>query len=155
MKLKLLVKLGDWLLGKSFSDDEPRADMYLPVWLLAFALVLVIGGVAATVYWFVSTSVYAIAAGACAILLGVAAFLCWKNQSIVMLSNDAFEYTTFLGNKKQYRFSEITGLRQNNDSMTLFVGDEKVHIESCAIMTKRLIERLDQQLEQIYGKLEA
>lgn len=155
MKLKLLVKFGEWLLGKSFSDEEPRADMYLPIWLLAFALVLVVGGAVAIVYWFISTSVYAIVGGICAILLGILAGLCWKNQSVTMLSNDAFEYTTFLGNKKQYRFSEITGLRKNSDSMTLFVGDEKVHIESCAIMTNRLIERLDQALERVYGKTEA
>lgn len=31
MKLKLIVKLGELILGKAYSEDEPRADMYLPI----------------------------------------------------------------------------------------------------------------------------
>ena len=68
-----------------------------------------------------------------------------------MFENDTFEYTTFLGNKKVYSFNEINGIRYNNDSMTLFIGDGKVHIESTAIITERLAERVNKQLEIIYG----
>lgn len=143
MKLKILVKLGEWILGYGFSDENPRADMYLPIWLLAFALVLMIAGAVAllcAVVWF---SVGAIIGGVCLLGLGVSALLCWKNQTIKILPNDSFEYTTFLGNQKIYRFDQITGLKRNSDSVTLLVGGGKVHIESCAVLSEELVEKVD------------
>ena len=83
------------------------------------------------------------------IALGVLALLCWKNQSIVVLSDSTFEYTTFLGNKKLYCFQDITGFKKNGDSTTLFVGSEKVHIESCAVLSEKLIERINKQLQTL------
>lgn len=148
MKLKLLVKIGELILGQSYSDEEPRADMYLPIWLLAFALALLVGGVAIAVCAIVFLSVVAAIVALVCLILGISALLCWKNQTIRMLSDDSFEYTTFLGNKREYRFSEIVGLKTNNDSMTLSVGNEKVHIESCAILTERLVERINQELSE-------
>ncbi|MGM9557493.1 MAG: hypothetical protein ACI3VP_04480 [Oscillospiraceae bacterium] len=148
MKLKLLVKIGELILGQSYSDEEPRADMYLPIWLLAFALALLVGGVAIAVCAIVFLSVVAAIVALVCLILGISALLCWNNQTIRMLSDDSFEYTTFLGNKRVYRFSEIVGLKTNNDSMTLSVGNEKVHIESCAILTERLVERINQELSE-------
>lgn len=151
MKIKLLVKLGELILGKSMSDDEPRADMFLPLWLLAFSMLLLAGGIALGIYAIVKFSVGIVVACGFCLALGALAYLCWKNQTIVMFENDTFEYTTFLGNKKVYSFNEINGIRYNNDSMTLFIGDGKVHIESTAIITERLAERVNKQLENIYG----
>ena len=151
MKVKLLVKLGELILGTGFSDDEPRADMYLPVWLLAFAMLLLFGGVGIGICAIISLSGLAgVGAIACE-GLGFLALLCWKNQAIRMLSDESFEYSTFLGNKTIYQFSDIKGLRENQDSMTLFVADGKVHIESCAIVTERLTKRINEQLEKIDG----
>lgn len=152
MKLKILVKLGELILGEAYSEDEPRADMFLPLWLLAFAIVMLVAGVAVGVYAAVELSVGAVVGAVVCLGLGIMALLCWKNQSIVVLSDESFEYSTFLGNKKEYRFQDITGLKQNNDSMTLFVGDEKVHIESCALLTDRLIELINAQLEKLQGE---
>ena len=153
MKIKLLVKLGEMILGngEGLSDDNHRADMYLPVWLLAFAILLMTGGTIMCVFAIIRVSVGIIVASIVAVLLGILALLCWKNQSVTMLSNDTFEYSTFLGNKRIYRFSDIKGLRRNNDSMTLYVGDGKVHIEACAIISDRLADRIDEQLKAIYG----
>lgn len=89
----------------------------------------------------------AIAALVC-FILAAAAMLCWKNQSARMLSDDEFEYKTFLGNTRRYSFSQITQLKQNPDSCTLFVGKEKIHIETCAILTDRFIERINRQLSE-------
>lgn len=152
--LKLLVKLGALILGREYSNDEPRADMYLPVWILAFAVILFVLGVGVGIYAVVAFSVAAFVGALCSLVLGAAALLCWKNQTIRMLPNDAFEYTTFLGNKKVYCFSQIKGLRRNRDSMTLLVGEGKVHIESSAILTERLVQRIDQALMQLYGHAE-
>ena len=152
MKLKILVKLGELILGEAYSEDEPRADMFLPLWLLAFAIVMLVAGVAVGVYAAVELSVGAVVGAVVCLGLGIMALLCWKNQSIVVLSDESFEYSTFLGNKKEYRFQDITDLKQNNDSMTLFVGNEKVHIESCALLTDRLIELINAQLEKLQGE---
>lgn len=148
MRLRLLVKLGEWILGKGMSDEEPRADMYLPVRALAMALVLLVGGVAAGVYAAVAKNIAVGIVAVCLAVLGIGLLMCWKNQTVVMLSNDIFEYTTFLGNTKTYRFCEIKGLRVNQDSMTLFVGDGKVHIESMAVLSDRLKKRIGEALEE-------
>ena len=151
MKVKLLVKLGELILGKAFSEDEPRADMYLPIWLLAFGMILLIGGgflgILAIMFFSIGAGIGALVIGG----TGITAILCWKNQTIRILSSDTFEYSTFFGNKTIYRFSDIKRLRQNRDSMTLFVSDGKVHMESCAIVTERLAKRINEQLEIVYG----
>lgn len=149
MKLKILVMLGAWILGSDNSEEAPRADMYLPIWLLAFALVLIIAGAAALLYSVVCFSVGAIVGGVFLLGLGVSALLCWRNQTIKILPNDSFEYTTFLGNQKIYRFSQITGLKRNSDSVTLLVGDGKVHIESCAVLSEELVQKLDHALNEV------
>lgn len=152
--VRLLVKLGVWILGKSFSNEEPRADMYLPLWLLAFSMVLMVGGVMLEIYAAIHAKMAIIAApcGIGAIVLGIAALYCWKNQTITMLDEDTFEYSTFLGNKKIYRFDQIVGLRKNNDSMTLLMDSGKVHIEFCAILSRQLTNRIDHELEKIYAE---
>lgn len=146
MKLKLLEALLEKLLGEKMDDSTPRGDMYMPVKLLAMALALLIGavvfGVMAAldgqpIYW-----VLVVLFGG----LGIGAVLCWRNQKIHVLDENTFEYITFLGRKKQLAFADIRALRRNRDSMTLFVGDEKVHIESGALMTQRLMDKLNEAL---------
>ena len=146
MKFRLAVKLMELILGTAVSDDEPRADMFLPVKVLSLAPVMLIAGVVFAVIAAINgTTALAVLAPIC-IILGVAALLCWRNQKIVMLSDDEFEYSTFLGKKTVYRFDEIKMLRRNKDSMTLYVGEGKVHMESSAIFTERLLERINRQL---------
>ena len=151
MKIKLLVWLSSLILGKAYADDEPRADMYLPVWLLAFSMVLMCGGIILGIAFVVTHSVGTIVAAVIAMAIGICALLSWKNQSILIVSDSTFEYTTFLGNKKVYRFQDIKGIRQNKDSMTMFVGNEKVHIENAAIMTERLIDKINERLNELYA----
>ena len=45
MKFRLAVKLMELILGTAVSDDEPRADMFLPVKVLSLAPVMLIAGV--------------------------------------------------------------------------------------------------------------
>lgn len=65
-----------------------------------------------------------------------------------MISDEEFEYTTFLGKTHRYAFRDITALRKNQDSLTLFVGKNKVHIESMAVLSERLVDRINQALAQ-------
>ncbi len=150
MKLKLMTKLIEKLLKMSLPEEGPRADMYLPEFLLAFGLALILGGIGAAVAFVFVMKIWIIVAAAIAVLLGIAAIMCWRNQTARMISDDVFVYTTMFGKKHEYRFRDITAIRQNQDSITLFIGQKKVHIESMAIMTKRFIDRINIELERIY-----
>lgn len=154
MKFRLLVKLGEIILGHACPDNEPRADMFMPIKLLAFSVLLLMGGIAACVYAAINFSWGAVVVAVLAFILGCAAVLCWKNQTIRVLSDEEFEYSTFLGRKTVYRFSDIKFIKRNNDSMTMYVGNGKVHIESMAILTDRLVACINQQLSNLYGKEE-
>ena len=146
MKLKILVKIIEKLLGMTNSGDEPRADMFLPDRLLAMALVFLAGGIACALIAVFKFAVWAVVFAVLGIVFGVCAFLCWKNQSIRIISNEQFTYTTMFGNTYTYSFSEIQGLRRNQDSLTLFVANKKVHIESMAIISDRLIKCINKAL---------
>ena len=146
MKLKILVKIIEKLFGMMPEDDQPRADMFLPDRLLAMALVFLAGGAICAIIAVFKFAIWAIVCAVLGIVLGVFAVLCWKNQSIHIISNDQFTYTTMFGNTYTYSFPDIQGLRRNQDSMTLFVASKKVHIESMAIISDRLIERINRAL---------
>ncbi len=146
MKLKILVKLIEKLFGIVADDDQPRADMFLPDRLLALAFVLIAGGAVFAVIAVFEFTIWAIVCSAFCIVPGVFAVLCWKNQSIRIISNDQFTYTTMFGNTYTYNFSDIQKLRTNHDSWTLFVANKKVHIESMAIVSDRLVERINRYL---------
>ena len=137
---------------KVFTPEKcsitPRADMFLPNWLMGFGIILDIAAATFLILAFVS-QVWGLLIGfVISGLLGIAAWLCWKNQSIKIVDETRFEYTTFLGKKTVYRFSEIKKLRLNQDSFTLFVGNGKVHIESCARISQKLIDKIDEALEK-------
>ena len=157
MKLKILVKIIEKLFGVVPDDDHPRADMYLPDRLLAMAIVFLAGGIACAIFAVFHFAVWAVACAALGIVLGVFAVLCWKNQSIHIISNEQFTYTTMFGNTHTYSFSDIQGLRRNSDSMTLFVANKKVHIESMAIISDRLRDRIHKALliDEKYIKMSA
>ena len=148
MKLKLMVKVIEKLLGMADRGGELRADMFLPDRLLAMALVFLAGGLACAVFAVFSFAIWAVVCAVLGIALGVCALLCWKNQTIHVISDQKFTYTTMFGKTSTYAFSDIQDLRQNPDSMTLFVAGHKVHIESMAILSDRLVDLINSALEQ-------
>ena len=148
MKLKILVKIIEKLFGIVNNGDEPRADMFLPDRLLAMSVILVVGGLVSLILAITSSLTWLIGVIIC-FAFGIAALLCWKNQSIHIISDEQFTYTTMFGKVRTYSFSDIQGLRRNQDSLTLFVANEKVHIESMAILSERLVERIDNALEKV------
>jgi hypothetical protein len=144
-----LVKVIEKLLGMTDSGDAPRADMYLPDRLLAMAIVFIAGGIACGLFAIFKFATWAVVCAPVGILLGIFALLCWRNQTIHIISDTQFTYTTMFGKTRTYSFSDIQGLRRNQDSLTLFVANEKVHIESMAILSERLVERIDNALEKV------
>ena len=146
MKLKFLTFIITKILGMPEPDENPRADMFLPDWILGFGIALAIFAVGGAVaFFFTGETLTILLAVACAVL-SPAAVLCWKNQTITVLDESRFEYSTFLGTKKIYYFSDIRGIRRNRDSLTLFVGEDKVHIEASALMSPRLAEKLNSRI---------
>ncbi|MBQ8209890.1 MAG: hypothetical protein IJZ35_04850 [Clostridia bacterium] len=148
MKLRILVKIMEKLLGMKNNDDGFRADMYLPDRLIAMSLVFLALGIACAVYAVFNFTVLVLVFSVLGFVLGVLAMLCWRNQCIHIISDEQFTYTTMFGKTYTYSFSDIQGLRRNQDSMTLFVADNKVHIESMAILSERLVELINRALEQ-------
>ncbi len=146
MKLKILIKIIEKIFGM-VPDNQSRADMYLPDRLLSMSLVFLAGGIVCAIIAIFKFAVWAIVFAVLGVVLGIFAFLCWKNQSIRIISDEQFTYTTMFGNVHTYSFSDIEGLRRNKDSMTLFVAGEKVHIESMALISDRLAELIDKALE--------
>lgn len=165
MKLKFLLRIVEKLFRMTEGSNGPRADMYLPERLLAMSLIFMCGGLACGVYYIFRLAVWAILCAVLGIALGVGALLCWKNQTIRVISDEQFTYTTMFGNTYTYNFSDIERLRRNNDSLTLFVAGKKVHIESMAILSDRLIDLINKALradaneplekEEIYFKMSA
>ena len=146
MKLKLLLKLVEKVLGMTDTGDAPRADMYLPERLLGSALIFLAGGTACAVFAVLTHELWTILCAVLGISLGSVSLLCRKNQSIHIISDDQVTYTTMFGNTRTYAFSDIQALRKNQDSMTLFVAGEKVHIESMAVLSERLIDHINREL---------
>lgn len=155
MKLKLIVKLGELLLGTAFSDDQPRADMCLPVKILAMSIMLMVFGIGLGILAAIKLSLSAAIAAVICLPFGVISFLCWRNQTIHIISDELFVYRTFLGNERVYRFDQINGFVLHHDSGTLYVRNEKVHMERCAHLTKRLSAKINQELKRVQAELEA
>ena len=149
MKLKIVAFIIEKLFGVTRKGDGPRADMYLPDRLLALSAILLGLGAAFAIFAAVRFAVWAVASAALGIILGVFALLCWKNQKIFIISDEQFTYTTMFGNKRTYSFDDIRGIRENQDSFTLFVAGDKVHIESMAVISERLIEHINRALKRI------
>ena len=135
---------------KIFNPQEcqatPRADMFLPDFLKYFGFFLDAVAVAFLVATFI-TQMWGLIIGflLCG-GLGIAAWLCWKNQTIKIIDDDTFEYTTFLGKTTVYHFSDITDLRSNQDSLTLILTNGKVHIESMVYMSETLYNKINESI---------
>lgn len=134
--LKVIAAVITRLLG--IDEEAEKADMHLSNRALALSLTSVLAVFILIARFFTTDDwVYLIFAAAF-LLIAIFILLCYRNQRIYILSDEEFQYTTFLGNKKIYKFDDITALRKNRDSLTLFVGKNKVHIESSAVLSERL-----------------
>ncbi len=129
--------------------NQRNKDMYLPFWVCILGIVFLIGACVCLVLTF-SISVYSLIGFVLCLPLGVAAILCWKNQGVKMTDDNNFIYTTMFGRENHYCFSEIRELRKNSDSFTLVLDNGKVHIENCAIMSKRFVNSVDSVLERLH-----
>ena len=123
-----------------------KKDLYLPVWVCALGIILIIG---ALVFLYFSIKYYYLLIGTIICLgVGIAAILCWKNQWVEVIDDHSFIYSTMFGKQIKYHTSQIVELKENPDSMTLILNNGKVHIESCAIISERFIEMITKRLDR-------
>lgn len=146
--MKLLARILEKLLGERYGDDEPELDMYLPNRLLAIGMVFSGIGIVLAAAAFLTSNLMFVIGTIIFIPFGISAYLCWKNQSIRMISSGKFEHTTMFGNIHVYNFSDITGLKKNRDSLTLLVAGKRIHIEAMAILSPRLVSAINQALQK-------
>lgn len=143
MKESKFVKFMEKLL-KMPERKGPRADMYMPDWLMYLGVFLLAAAVlfALPVIFVFDEAFPLIPVVALALITGIITIMCWRNQKVRILNDREFEYTTFLGRKKRYLIEDISRLRRNTDSMTMFVGKHKVHIDAAAIRTERFTKMI-------------
>lgn len=140
-------------------DEKARsADMHLPERMLGLSLssLLAVFLLVAR-YIYVEEIVYLILA-AVFLFIFVGILLCYRNQRIYVLSDEEFLYSTFLGNKHTYKFSDIEMIKGHKDSMTMYVhkGEKlcKVHIEASAVLSKRLADLINKSLAEATSRKE-
>ena len=141
------------IIGAELVDAEDRADMYLPVGVLVFGgFLILLGLLFGAVFILAMQPFLLIMTAVIWVLAGIAMIMCWKNQTIFVLSDEVFEYKTIIGNKKAYRFDEIKEIKKGIGGLTLIVSDSKIDIDSNAIISSRLSEKINEQMERLYGK---
>ena len=127
------------------------ADMYLPKKLRTFAIVFIgmalIAGALMYMRGLLLTALLAFPI--LLILMSVLMILCAERQMLVILTEDTFAYRTFMGNIYVYRFSDITQIKMNMDSMQLIVSGKLVHMEKLAFKSDALREKLQQVLQRL------
>lgn len=123
-------------------------DMYLPDKIRDLGVAF-LAGAGACVIWSLVSSYYVLVLAVTCLGFGIAAFLCWKNQWAEMVSDEEFVYSTMFGRKTKYRFSDIVGLVEHKDSMTLYLKNGKVHMESCAVISERFANAINEVLQQL------
>ena len=133
-------------------EDEPWVDMCLPSFFLIVILILLLSGIACTIYAIIKKAVLLIF-GAIIICFSIYSIFSWKNRTIHMLSDDTFEFTTSFGRKKLYHFSDITDLKKSRnkydrDSRILCVAHKKIFISDMAFVSDRFEMRVQQALTE-------
>ncbi|MBR1810809.1 MAG: hypothetical protein IJ766_04045 [Clostridia bacterium] len=122
--------------------------VYLPKFLFFFGAALYFGGAAfGTVMLLMDQPLPALLAGGCLLLIGVAAMLCQINQKVTVTSANTFVSRSFLGNEKEYRFSDCLGVKIHTDSVTFYMQGGKIHMESMAYKDSAFIDRLLQYID--------
>lgn len=92
------------------KNEEKKADMYLPTWVLGTGIFFAVCAVAATIIAFVIGNMAILLCDIPFLLIFVAAYLCWKNQKIRILDDLTFEYSTMFGGQKDVcLFSDNAG----------------------------------------------
>ena len=148
MKFEFLFDMIDRILR--ISENDKKADMQLPGSISVFGLAMALVGflfillAAVSAVWSLLLLTFA------TFLASAFAFLCYKFQRIHIMSDTEFQYTNFLGRKKRYTFSDIYAIEVDQDSRTLYMRKGRIRIKSTAIMSERLKQLFNKELDRIH-----
>lgn len=123
--------------------NNRKKDMYLPTWVCWAGLFFIVVAIGCLIGAILSSNLLLVIGMMVCFGIGISAVLCWKNQWVQMVDSDSFVYSTMFGNETQYDFTQVRELRLHGDSATLILETGKIHIEECAILSKRFEEAID------------
>ena len=146
---------GGWRLTvwTTLPEGKQRGDLCKPSSYIALGVFSIIWGCIAGIVMFATKApVWIGLLQLLMIPIGIVVLLEWKNQRIVMLSGDRFAYTTTFGRTQIYSFSQITQISRGLVGMKLRVGAQRIDIDFDAMVTERLLKRLEQRRAELAGK---
>lgn len=131
------------------DEKEKKADMHLPIRVATFGAAMAFCGIFLVILAIIASAAAMMFLAILSILIAVFAFLSYKFQRIHILSDEEFEYSTFFGKKKIYKFEHVRAVRVNADSRTLIFSNGRINIESNAILSERLRLLFNKELARI------
>ena len=126
-------------------------DMYTPNWVLYVGIIPLIASFVYLYLFLTSSDQHSVLMGIIGFglffLVGVFAFLVWKNESIWILDEDRFVYKSILGREITYRFSDIMDVAYNykNGEVTLVMPDNHIGISPRSVMSERFVTVINAQ----------
>ena len=149
---------GGWRLTvwTTLPEGKQRGDLCKPSSYIVLGIFSVIWGcVAGIVMLAAKAPVWLGLLQLLMIPLGIIVLLEWKNRGIVMLPGDRFAHTNTFGRTKIYSFSQITQISCGLGGMKLRIGAQRIDIDFDAMVTERLLKRLEQRQTELAGKEQA
>lgn len=153
--MKKTKKVGGWRLTVWYTGPErkPVGDMCMPDSYAALGILAMVFGAVAIIIHFAAYAPFVMALlGLASFFGGIPVLLAWKNRVIRMLPEDRFEYTTAIGRKQVYSFSEISELRKGFCCWKLILGDRTIEIGSDAVVSEKLRSRLKSRKQELRGE---
>ena len=148
MKLDFLTDAVDKILR--IDEEDKNADMQHPGRVAVFGVAMTFCGLFLAIIALASGALSMLFFAIFSFLVATLAFLCYKFQRIFVLSDTEFQYTTFYGKRKIYKFEHIRAIRSNSDSHVLILVDGRINIEPNTVMSERLRELFNNELARVY-----
>ena len=149
---------GGWRLTvwTTLPEGKQRGDMCKPSSYIVLGIFsIVLGCVGGIVMFAAKSPVWIGLLMLLMIPMGIIVLLEWKNRGILMLPGDRFAYTNTFGRTQIYSFSQITQIGRGLGGMKLRIGAQRIDIDFDAMVTERLIKRLEQRQTELAGKEQA
>ena len=146
---------GGWRLTvwTTLPEGKQRGDLCKPSSYIALGVFSIIWGCVAGIVMFAAKApVWIGLLQLLMIPIGIVVLLEWKNQRIVMLSGDRFAHTNTFGRTQTYSFSQITQISSGLGGLKLRIGAQRIDIDFGAMVTERLIKRLEERQAELAGK---
>lgn len=110
----------------------PECVVYMPKWMFFFGMAMYVIGAVFLIVLCAEKKWFQAIPGIGFMIFGAIAMACQLNQRAVKLTDGTYVYSTMFGKKKHFSADDRIGMRYNSDSVTVFLKNGKIHIESLA-----------------------